>query len=370
MDEELKDELTRIKNLILKTILKSEDLIKKWNRDENISFKKDIFEVLFHGDWSRNSKCKLNLDKYLDTTNKPSVIFLEIKKELQRSKTEGLYKSNFNPNLFFIFFEEFYNFRLKNTSDKTYNLIFDFLKDHETDKNISIRIKNRENLENNYVLRKEILRIIEFHSKILFDENLRKYLGDEIYCKIFIKNCVIQKKVLTYNDIRFIDLCYAFDTVILYPSIENNNLTLEELQKIESKNLYLEVNEEKHIMLSDKIRNNALVSTSGIRICNIDTTDIEDFYSINVYKNLIKVLCKIVFNHNLKIKNDIMRVYLVCIENLNNQFVNFIISYKYENKNFTIKDILDIIATTSNDKIKVRTIIKNLCYPELIAFIL
>lgn len=175
MDEELKDKLSSIKDNILEHIFdKDTKLIEKWNNDKIIDLKRETFEVLFHGDWSRNSKCKLNLDKLIDTSNKPSVIFNEIKKELQRPKTEGLYKSNFNPNLFFLFFEEFYNLPIKNTSEKSYKLTYDFLKNlNEDGKIIGIKIKNREQLENNYVLRKEIIQIIEFHSKILFDELLR-----------------------------------------------------------------------------------------------------------------------------------------------------------------------------------------------------
>lgn len=371
MDEKLKDKLTNIKDNILEKIFDNNvKLIKKWNNDEIIDFKRETFEVLFHGDWSRNSKCKLNLDKLLDTSNKPSVIFNEIKKELQRPKTEGLYKSNFNPNLFFLFFEEFYNLPLKNTSDKSYKLTYDFLKNlNDGGKIIGIKIKNREQLENNYVLRKEIIQIIEFHSKILFDELLRDYLGEDIFGKIFIKNCVIQKKVLTYNDERFVDLCYALDKVILYPTLENEKLSLEDLQKIDSKNLYLEVNEEKHIPVLDKLRDNSLVATSGIRICYIETVDIVNYYHYDTYKNLIKVFCKIAFglssirdSYLFNMKNTIMRIYLTIIEELNSQFVDFIVSYQYENKNYSINDIFDLLNQNndSNEEIKKKQIIKKL----------
>ena len=371
MDEKLKDKLTNIKDNILEKIFDNNvKLIKKWNNDEIIDFKRETFEVLFHGDWSRNSKCKLNLDKLLDTSNKPTVIFNEIKKELQRPKTEGLYKSNFNPNLFFLFFEEFYNLPLKNTSDKSYKLTYDFLKNlNDGGKIIGIKIKNREQLENNYVLRKEIIQIIEFHSKILFDELLRDYLGEDIFGKIFIKNCVIQKKVLTYNDERFVDLCYALDKVILYPTLENEKLSLEDLQKIDSKNLYLEVNEEKHIPVLDKLRDNSLVATSGIRICYIETVDIVNYYHYDTYKNLIKVFCKIAFglssirdSYLFNMKNTIMRIYLTIIEELNSQFVDFIVSYQYENKNYSINDIFDLLNQNndSNEEIKKKQIIKKL----------
>lgn len=371
MDEELRDELLRKKNYILKIIFNNnEKQINKWNNDEIIDFKRETFEVLFHGDWSRNSKCKLNLDKLLDTSNKPSVIFNEIKKELQRPKTDGLYKSNFNPNLFFLFFEEFYNLPIKNTSEKSYKLTYDFLKNLNHDgKIIGIKIKNREQLENNYVLRKEIIQIIEFHSKILFDELLRDYLGEDIFGKIFIKNCVIQKKVLTYNDIRFVDLCYALDKVILYPTLEDEKLSLEDLQKIDSKNLYLEVNEEKHIPVLDKLRDNSLVATSGIRICYIETVDIVNYYHYDTYKNLIKVFCKIAFglsnnkdSYLFNMKNTIMRIYLTIIEELNSQFVDFIVSYQYENKNYCINDIFELINQNndSNEAIKKKQIIKKL----------
>lgn len=370
MDEKLRVKLSDIKNNILEHIFNNNNkLIEKWNNDNIIDLNKETFEVLFHGDWSRNSKCKLNLDKFLDTSNKPSVIFNEIKKELQRPKTEGLYKSNFNPNLFFLFFEEFYDLQLKNTSEKSYKLSYDFIRRLNDGKIIGIKIKNREQLENNYVLRKEIIHIIEFHSKILFDELLRDYLGDEIFGKIFIKNCIIQKKVLTYNDIRFIDLCYALDKVILYPTLENEQLSLEDLQKIESKNLYLEVNEEKHIPMLDKLRNNSLVATSGIRICHIETVDVANYYHNDIYKNLIKIFCKIAFNQStnkdsylFNMKNIIMRIYLSIIEELNSQFVDFIVSYRYENKNYSINDIFELINQNndSNEPIKKKQIIKKL----------
>ncbi len=51
MDEELKDKLNSIKDNILEHIFdKNTKLIEKWNNDQIIDFKRETFEVLFHGD--------------------------------------------------------------------------------------------------------------------------------------------------------------------------------------------------------------------------------------------------------------------------------------------------------------------------------
>ena len=336
MDELLQDKLECVRDLILESIL-DEKRIKLWKKDELIDFDKETFSVLFFGDWSRSRYTKLNLEKFINTKNKPSIIFNEIKNELQRSKVEGTYKCNFNPNLFFLFYDKFYDLELVQKKNKMYKLSFDFLRD-DSDKILGIQILNREKLEDMWILRKEIIRIIEIHSKILFNENLKEYIGLDLFKKIFIKNCVIQKEIQTYYNSRYIDLCYCVDKVILNP----NSIQINELHQIERKNIYVEINEEHHNSDADKVRNNSLISSAGVLISSFDITDIFDQGGIKINNGIITNLCKILIKDS-KYKNDVMKLYLTEIEKLDEQFVNFIVNYKYKNNKFTIDSIFNII---------------------------
>lgn len=345
MDEILKDKLEDIRTTILETIFdNNSEKINRWKKDLKIDFD-NSFQVLFNGDWTRNSYTKINLSSLLNTKNKPSVIFEEIKKELQRPKMENCYKCNFNPNFFFLFYDKFYNLELIQKKYKTYKLEFDSLKDEITDKIIGIQILDREKLEDYGILRKEIIRTIEIHSKILFNENLKEYLGFDFYKKIFIKNCVIQKEVQTYYNSRYIDLCYSLDKVILFP----NNVPIEELHQNEKKNLFVEVYEEAHCKESDNVRTNMLISSSGAKIVSFDITDIFDQDGIKTNLGIITNLCKILIKDNDH-KNNIMKLYLVEIEKLDQQFVNFIIDYKYKNKKFNIKSIFNIMSQNNDEE--------------------
>jgi len=346
MDELLQDKLEVVRDLILETIFSNDSKrINSWKKDEEIDFDSKTFKVLLFGDWNRSRYTKLNLDKFISTKNKPSVIFNEIKNELQRNKIEGNYKCNFNPNLFFLFYDKYYDLDLIQKKGKTYKLSYDFLRDPDTDKILGIQILNREKLEDMWIMRKEIIRIIEIHSKILFNENLKEYIGLDLFKKIFIQNCVIQKEVQTYYNSRYIDLTYCIDKVILIPS---NEIGINELYQIERKNIYIEINEEHHNNDADKIRNNSLVSSAGAIITPFDVTDIFDQNGLKINLEIISNLCKVLIRDN-KYKNDVMKLYLTEIEKLDEQFVNFIINYKYKNDKFTIDSIFNIINQNNEE---------------------
>jgi hypothetical protein len=349
MNEILNDKLEDIKNIILETILEDKTDIKKWNQDKEICFDEKRFATLFFGDWSRDSKTLLKLDKFLNTTNKPSIIFEEIKKELQR-KNSSIYKANFNPNLFFLFFDKFYSLELCTK----YKLDFDSLIDENTEHIIGLQILNKEKLENNNILRKEIIRIIEVHSKILFNENIKEYLGMDFYKKTFIKNCVIQKEVQTCYNSKFIDLCYCLDKVILHP----NNIDINELHKNEKNNILIEINEEHHSELADNLRNNNLISSSGAKISSYDLTNMIDNNGILFNKQIITNLSKILIK-NREIKNDIMKLYLTDVEDLHFNYVNFVVDFKYCNKKFNLAEVFSIINLNNcNEEIDLNKIIK------------
>jgi hypothetical protein len=345
MDELLQDKLNDIRNLILETIFDNDTKkINIWKKNGEIDFDKETFSVLFFGDWNRSRYTKLNLDKFINTKNKPSEIFKEIANELQRNKIEGSYKCNFNPNLFFLFYDKFYSLELIHKKNKMYKLSYDLLRD-DNDKILGIQILNREKLEDMWILRKEIIRIIEIHSKILFNENLKEYIGLDLFKKIFIKNCVIQKEIQTYYNSRFIDLCYCIDKVFLKP---NHEISINELYQIEKKNIYVEINEEHHNSDADKVRNNSLISSAGAVIIPFDVSDIFDQDGIKINNRIITNLCKILIRED-KYKNDIMKLYLTEIEKLDEQFVNFIVNYKYKNNKFTIDSIFNIINQNDED---------------------
>lgn len=338
MNEILEDKLQDIKNIILETILENKDDIKRWKQDKEICFDEKRFATLFFGDWSRNNKTSLKLDKFINTKNKPSIIFEEIKKELQR-KNSSIYKSNFNPNLFFLFFNEFYGLELSTK----YKLEFDSLIDEKTDRTIGLQILNKEKLESNNILRKEIIRVIEIHSKILLNVNIEHYLGIEFYKRVFIKNCVIQKEVQTYYNSKYIDLCYCIDKVILHP----NNIDVNELNKNEKNNILIEINEEHHFEIADNLRNNNLISSSGAKISSYDLTNILDNHGTLFNKHIITNLSKILIK-NKEMKNNIMKLYLTNVEDLQEQFVDFIIEFKYNDKKFTFDTIFTEILRNND----------------------
>ena len=349
MDEILEHKLSVIKNKILETILENKEDIKKWIQDKEICFDSNRFSTLFFGDWSRDSKTLLKLDKFINTKNKPSVIFEEIKKELQR-KNSHIYKSNFNPNLFFIFYDKFYGLEL----GQKYNLQFNFIKDTDTEHNIGIQILNRERIETNNILRKEIIKVIEIHSKILFNDRLEDYIGSDNFRKMFIKNCIIQKEVQTYYNSKYIDLCYCLDKVILHP----NNIDINELHRIEKNNILIEINEEHHSSIVDIIRNNNLISSAGAKINSFDITNIMDYNGIEFNKEIITNICKVLIK-NKDIKNNIMKLYLSDIEKLQASYVDFIISYKYSKINFMIGNIFDLINSNNDgEDVDIKKIIK------------
>jgi hypothetical protein len=350
MDEILEHKLSALRKKILETILDNKDDVKKWLLDKPISFDSERFSTLFFGDWSRDSKTLLRLDKFLNTKEKPSIIFEEIKKELQR-KNSAIYKSNFNPNLFFIFYDKFYELDL----GYKYKLVFDFLRDLENDHISGIQILNREKLETNNILRKEIIRVIEIHSKILFNDRLEDYLGTNNFKKMFIKNCVIQKEIQTYYNSKFIDLCYCLDKVVLYP----NNLNVNELHNIEKNNILIEINEEHHSSLSDILRNNNLISSSGAKINSFDLTNILDYNGFKFNKEIITNICKVLIKNN-DLKNNIMKLYLTDIEKLDTCYVDFIINYKYSiNNKFTIYSIFNLINSNNDgEELNINKIIK------------
>jgi hypothetical protein len=161
MDEILSDKLESIREIILKTIFNNNmNIISKWKKDKEIDLDTDTFQVLFYGDWDRNKYTKLNLTNLLNTKRKPSYIYDELKNELQRAKIENNYKCNFNPNLFFLFYDKFYGLELVQKKYKSYKLEFDSIKD-DTDRIIGIQILNREKLEDyGIMIVKKMLRLM------------------------------------------------------------------------------------------------------------------------------------------------------------------------------------------------------------------
>jgi hypothetical protein len=141
--------------------------------------------------------------------------------------------------------------------------------------------------------------------------------------------------------------------VVLFPSIMNVN----ELHQIEKQNLYIEINEESHCKEADKIRTNTIISSSGAQIIMFDITDLFDQDGMQLNANIITNLCKILIK-DTKHKNNVMKLYLVEIEKLEAQFVNFIIDYKYNNKKFPISSIFSIMENNNDEQINCEKIIK------------
>jgi hypothetical protein len=287
MDYELEIKLLNYKQIILNYLLSSSNIIKFNNNEKfRVNYK---FKPLLLGDWSRISNCdktKINLSVILNTKITKNDLFLLVFNELTRKplcKTD--YNKNFNPNLFFLFFDDFYNNGVKFSKN-----------------NYGIQFINEQKY------RKEIIKIIEIHSYFVLNNNLFVLLTENKFIEYFIEKSFIQYQIkinqfnyykydLTY---RYVDLCYI----------------------IEDKELMLEINEYHHNLMNDKKREIEILLETGSRIVNYD---LNNFFvtSLTIYENMIKSLCKILFKNNNEMVA--LKIYLVEINKLDIGFVNIFV---------------------------------------------
>ena len=194
MNKILNEKLDEYKYMILGYLFNSDmDIIKKWEDNKKIKINNN-FKPLLQGDWTRDYKLKedrLNLDKLLGNNVTKNYIFEILIKELKIKSIKNNYSQNFNPNWFFLFYQEFYDDEI------------DFIPVFDRNEIIKGIIFDNKNI------RIETIKIIELHSRFILNSNYILILGQDKFIEYFIKNCLIQQKIKDNNrNYKYIDLCY------------------------------------------------------------------------------------------------------------------------------------------------------------------
>ncbi len=205
MDYKLKDKLNDYRDKIYKYLFNDENDIDKWENNEKVLINKN-FAPLLQGDWTRNyfGYQGLNLNKILNKKISKTELFNIIKEELSRTisfKDNDYYIHNFNPNLFFLLFDDFYNVKIKNNKI-TWNAYI-----AEDESILGINFDD----ETKTIFREETMYLIELHSMFVLNNNIQKILAPDLFIDIFIKNCLIQYHAKQYGTLtknRFIDMSY------------------------------------------------------------------------------------------------------------------------------------------------------------------
>jgi len=231
------EKLNEIRQIILEYLFEDESKINKWLNNKKVKINENFIPLL-QGDWTRNKYQKpdrLNLDNLLNEKTTKISIFNSIIMELKIQSSKGTYAQNFNPNWFFIFYEEFINENIfEIISVKDQNQI-----------TIGLQIINSEKF------RPETIKIIELQSRFLLNINFYKLLSDK-FIEYFIQGCYIQYKIQDNNlKNNYLDLCYV---------IEDNELCLE-------------INEYHHNEIIDSIRKMNVMLSSKCRLVNFNLND-------------------------------------------------------------------------------------------------
>lgn len=315
------DKLDEIKCIILNYLFdNNEKEINNWNNNKNIIIN-DNFKSLLQGDWNRKPLVdRLNLKVLLGKKITKDNIFKLFVNELKIKSSTHTYSQNFNPNWFFIFYKEFYE-----------NNIFDFdpyLNNNDEMKGILFN--------NNQKYRIETLKIIELHSRFLLNKNFYKLLGKNTFLKYFIENCYIQYKIVdNMFGNNYIDLCYIIEG---------------------DQNLLLEINEYHHNEIKDFTRSITVLLNSSSRLVNYNVNDYQ-FTNDIVYENLVKNLCKIMYNKNLQ--TNAIKLFLTEINNMELAMINVGVSLYKKDYNLKLGEILDLpFFDKSENKLTVEKIIK------------
>jgi len=308
INSELEFQLEKIRNRLLEYLFNKKD-IEKWEEDKKVKIN-DNFKPLLQGDWSRYQKVKseINLGIFLGQKITKNQLFQELVNELDRPFEKDNYNHNFNPNLFFLFYDKFYKYKIKKQD-------FLFFEERAYHKGPIIGIL----IDNAIKIRPEIIKTIEIHSMFLLNDAINNILSKEDFINIFFENCFIQYKVETEVHRfkkNYVDLAY----------------------KIKDKELFIEMLEYHHKEINDLDREKNILLTSGSRILNFK---LYDMYETNktFFKSLIIDFCKLCYRN--KLSKEALNLYFVLVDDLDIKEVEFAVDI-FDNVNkITLSELLN-----------------------------
>jgi hypothetical protein len=307
IDSELEYKLNKIKKRLEDYLFNEKDLL-KWDENKKVKINNN-FKPMLQGDWSRYQEVKseINLSKLLGQKITKNELFQKLANELDRPYKKGDYNHNFNPNLFFLFFDKFYKYKIKKQ-----DFLFFEKRAYHDGPIIGILIDNA------IEIRPEIVKTIEMHSMFLLNDAIVNILSKEDFVNIFFENCFIQYKVETEVHRfkkNYVDIAY----------------------KIKDKEIFIEILEDHHKEINDLDREKNILLTSGSRLLNFK---LYDLYETNetFFKSLIIDFCKICYRKDLS--KEALNIYFVLIDNLDIKEVEFTIDIFDNINKITLSELL------------------------------
>lgn len=278
MDSNLEFALDDYRDIILEHLFTRLD-IKKWKNNEEIIINKHFIPLL-KGDWNRrygNDFKRLDLAKLNGKLITKTKLFKMLITELERKVTfvdSDCYVYNFNPNFFFLFFDDFYGLTVKN-----FEIIYKPKKIN--DRIVGINFCNYEQLSKS--IRHETLKLIEVHSRFVLNKNFYDIIGHDLFTEIFIEGCMIQ-----------------------YPI---NNKYIDQSYQIGQSNLLIEINEKQHNTFVDNFRELEIYIENNSRLNNYNLSNIFMTTDIFYKDKLFLDFCKCLYSNGYT--NESIILYLV-----------------------------------------------------------
>ena len=280
MDFELEELLNDYRDKLYNYLFTDHE-ITRWINNKKVLIS-NKFKPLLSGDWSRNygGYHGMNLELLINTKINKTKLFEIIYQELNRTvtfKNNDYYIHNFNPNLFFLLFDSFFECKIKK------NII--------TFESVTINenicgIVFSDNAHS--IMREEIISLIEIHSLFILNKNIQKILTNDIFVNIFIKNCYIQYHVKKHNyhtRNRFIDMSYIIND---FP-------------------FFIEINEKTHSEILDYYKELDVYLTTGSKLNSIKLYN--EFFTIqDTFKKILYNFCVCLYKAGLKDQGIILHM--------------------------------------------------------------
>lgn len=307
MDFELQFKLKSYRKRLYQHLFTDEE-IDKWEKNEKVLISRK-FAPLLQGDWTRSARFDgyqgMNLDSLINVKKTKTELFNIIKDEISRNiefKNSDYYVHNFNPNLFFLLFDQFYGSSIKKTKIK-----FDAKTINDNIYGITFCNESKK------VFREETLYLIELHSMFILNQNIQKTLGEELFAEIFIKNCQIQyyaKKHNPHSKNRYIDMSYLINKM---PFL-------------------IEINEKYHSIILDYFKEIDVELSTGSKLNSLELYD-ETVSLEESFKVILKNFCTTLYKAEYKDEGVIL--YMVEFADFNVDTAK--IGVQLVNNNLTLK---------------------------------